>query len=155
MHERGMTMKNTIIRALTFFLCMTPVIFAAIPVNAIDLTLNIPVELVNMPESVTGGSIRCSAHGANRVSNVQYGSQPLGTGDARFDIKGTYRSTARVIIKNDQPNPPNGIGYKCTLFLFDGSQRKDSAGWLYAGTVLGRYAIDTSKPTRYDVSGIR
>ncbi len=148
-------MKNNTARAVIFFLCIMPAIFVSIPLGAIELTLNIPVELVNMPDSVTGGYIRCQAHGANRVSNVQYGSQFLGENQVRFDIKGTYKSTVKVVIKNEQPNPPNGLGYKCMLFLFDASQRKDAAGWQTAGAVLNRYALDTSKPVKYEVSGIR
>jgi hypothetical protein len=148
-------MKNITMRTIAFCLFILPVIFFAMPVDAIELTLNIPVELVNMPDTVTGGSVRCQAHGANRVSSIQYGSQFLGENQVRFDIRGTYRSTLKVVIKNNQPNPPNGLGYKCSLFLLDARQTKDAGGWENAANVLNRYAIDTSKPVRYEVSGIR
>lgn len=130
----------------------------AVELFAIDLTLNIPIELVNMPKTVTAGYVSCSACGADRVRNLMNWQQKLGDANFRFDIKGSYVATARIVIKNEAANPPNGLGYKCVLFLWDADMAADKTsggGYRPAGTVLSRYAIDTSKPTRYEVSGIR
>jgi hypothetical protein len=143
---------------MVFCLCS----FAFIPgftpdLFALDLTLNIPIELVNMPKSVTGGSVSCSAFGADRVHNVMSTQQRLGDGSVRFDFKGSYVATAKIVIKSEAPNPPNGLGYRCILFLIDTSWPADKTTTVYrtAASVLGRYAIDTSKPVKYEVSGIR
>ena len=152
-------MRNIRRLAMVFCLCS----FAFIPgftmdLFAIELTLNIPVELVNMPKSVTAGYVSCSAYGADRVHNVVNNQQRLGDGSFRFEIKGSYVATAKIVIKNETPNPPNGLGYKCTLFLIDtdpGPRAKHTAAYRTAASILDRYAIDTSKPAKYEVSGIR
>jgi len=152
-------MKN--IRRLAMAFCLCSFVFVpgfATELFAIDLTLNIPVELINMPTTVSQGYISCSAFGADRVHNKIFpAQQPLGDGNVKFEIKGNYVATARISIKNDKPNPPNGLGYKCALFLVDTArdQDKEKAGYQLAYTVLSRYAIDTSKPTKFEVQGIR
>ena len=151
-------MKN--VRRLAIVFCLCSFVFIpgfTIDLFAIDLTLNVPVELVNMPKSVTAGSVSCSAYGANRVTGAISNQHRLGDGAFRFDIKGSYVATARIVIKNETPNPPNGLGYKCILYLLDQdlTASKTTTGYSYAGTVLGRYAFDTSKPVKYEVSGIR
>ena len=104
-------MKN--IRRLAIMLCLCS--FAFIPgfttdLFAVDLTLNVPVELVNMPKSVTAGYVSCSAYGADRVHNVVNNQQRLGDGNFSFNIKGNYSGIAKIVIKNEIPNPPQGVG---------------------------------------------
>lgn len=150
-------MKN--IRRLAMVFCVCSFTFIpgfAMDLFAIDLTLNIPIELVNMPKSVTAGYVSCSAYGADRVHNVMNNQQRLGDGNFNFNIQGNYKGTARIVIKNETPNPPKGLGYRCLLFLMDTSMAASkTSAYHLAGTVLNRYAIDTSRPVKYEVSGIR
>lgn len=136
------------------FLTLAFVAFAA-PAKAFDLTLRVPVELVNMPVSITGGMVSCKVYGADRTTRVIHTDPLLGSGTTNFSIRGRFTSNVDVIIRNNVNFPSSGLGWTCVLFLYDSKVGSQTIGGTPAGVIMSKYAVDTSKPVKYEVSGIR
>ena len=138
-------------------LCIFYTALFPVSLHAIDLTLHVPVELVNLPANITDGKVECSAFTASRISNTFY-APALATDAKFFAISGNYTATVDIVLKAPGNNPPSGLGWRCFLFLRDANNR-ESGGvqWQPASRVMAGYAgiVDSSKPVRYEVSGIK
>lgn len=139
------------LQLVIFSFCTLQLIVFAAPAQAIDVTLHVPVQLANMPASITGGAVNC----ADRVAGFMYPSSSLGKGTTNFVIRGNFNSTVDVVIRNYEKFPASGLGWQCVLFLIDRAEDDQRIGGKPAGIVIGKYAVDKSKPVKYEVSGIK
>ena len=139
------------LQLVIFSFCTLQLIVFAAPAQAIDVTFHVPVQLANMPASITGGAVNC----ADRVAGFMYPSSSLGKGTTNFVIRGNFNSTVDVVIRNYEKFPASGLGWQCVLFLIDRAEDDQRIGGKPAGIVIGKYAVDKSKPVKYEVSGIK
>ena len=143
-----------LLQLVIFSFCTLQLIVFAAPAQAIDVTFHVPVQLANMPASITDGTVKCAAYVADRARGVTYPSSSLGKGTTNFVIRGNFNSTVDVVIRNYEKFPTSGLGWQCVLFLTDRAEDDQRIG-KPAGIVMGKYAVDTSKPVKYEVSGIK
>lgn len=137
----GMVRRN---KAGALFWIMTGFVFAPLfpsPSFAEDFTFNVPVELKNLPATITKGYVQCLVYNADN----SYG---IGGTNYYFDIvAGNYVNT--VVVKfNADPgrDPKKAAGWGCALFLKD-----QNSGVFQRPSILlkdgGPYpGIDTTKP---------
>ena len=143
------------LQLVIFSICTLQLIVFAAPAQAIDVTFHVPVQLANMPASITGGAVNCAAYSADRIAGFMYPSSSLGKGTTNFVIRGNFNSTVDVVIRNYEKFPASGLGWQCVLFLIDRAEDDQRIGGKPAGIVIGKYAVDKSKPVKYEVSGIK